>query len=198
MTAPATILAQAAFSVVFGLVARNRARAFGVPVSPTAAMVLLASFAVTPCLLMADAANRTIPAIALTACSAISAVTDLQTGLIFDRVLAIALLLMIPFVVSQGAIGAGVGGAAAAAGLLGLPYALSRGRSMGLGDVKLAAVIGFAMGPANALRALCIASIAGGAVAAVLMSSRQAGRKETLAFGPFLAAGAALVIAGVH
>ena len=198
MTALAAVSAQAVLCTLLAAIARERARAFYLPLSPTGLTVVLASIALAPCLVAAGEANRTIPAVALTACAAVSAATDLETGLIFDRVLGVTALLMITSAVCQGSIVANFAGAASAAALLALPHAFSGGRAMGLGDVKFAAVIGFALGPASAVGALCIASIAGGAVAIILLSLRRAHCKERLAFGPFLAAGAALAIAGIR
>ena len=89
---------------------------------------------------------------------------------------------------------AGVG--AAAMGGLYLLAALVG--SMGLGDVKLAAVSGMVLG-AVGLRAVVVATVAGFALAAVvavaLLASGRAGRGDHLAFAPALCAGAVVALA---
>ena len=89
---------------------------------------------------------------------------------------------------------AGVG--AAAMGGLYLIAALVG--SMGLGDVKLAAVSGMVLG-AVGLHAVVVATVAGFALAAVvalaLLASGRAGRGDHLAFAPALCAGAVVALA---
>lgn len=79
---------------------------------------------------------------------------------------------------------------AVGAGFLVLFLLLSVGGGMGLGDVKLAGVLGLVLGtmsPSAGLAALLLAFLTGG-VAALLTLSRR-GRSARLAFGPFLLAG---------
>lgn len=66
---------------------------------------------------------------------------------------------------------------------------LSRG-GMGGGDIKLAAVMGLFLGPRLVLLALCLGSLLAGLAGMVLLLLGKKGRKDTLVFGPFLAAGA--------
>jgi leader peptidase (prepilin peptidase)/N-methyltransferase len=90
-------------------------------------------------------------------------------------------------------------GAVAVGGSLLLLYAITRGRGLGLGDVKLAAVIGIGFGPAVGLAALGVAFVAGGIYASWLLATKRADRRDPLPFGPFLAAGtvvAALIVSG--
>ena len=83
-----------------------------------------------------------------------------------------------------------VAGAAAAAFFL--VAALLRPGGMGMGDVKLAGVIGLFLG-ASVIPALLIALVLGTAVGAVVIARLgAAGRKVAVPFGPFLAAGAVL------
>ncbi|MDO8185059.1 prepilin peptidase [Conexibacter sp. JD483] len=80
--------------------------------------------------------------------------------------------------------------AAGAGGFLLLP-ALIRPDGMGMGDVKLAAVLGLLLGSAVVaalLIALLTATLAGGVV--LLRSGTSAARTATLPLGPFLALGA--------
>jgi leader peptidase (prepilin peptidase)/N-methyltransferase len=84
---------------------------------------------------------------------------------------------------------------AAAFGLLFLIAVASRG--MGFGDVKLAAFIGLAAGRFGwrvALLAVFAAFILGGLAAVAFVVIGRKGRKESIPFGPALAAGAILAI----
>jgi leader peptidase (prepilin peptidase) / N-methyltransferase len=78
----------------------------------------------------------------------------------------------------------------AAGGFL-LLAALSYPGGMGMGDVKLAGVMGLFLGPAVA-PAIMIALIAGATVGAAVMAKKgtREGRKTAVPFGPFLAFGA--------
>jgi leader peptidase (prepilin peptidase)/N-methyltransferase len=85
--------------------------------------------------------------------------------------------------------------AGAAAGGFLLIAALAYPGGMGMGDVKLAGVMGLFLGSAVA-PALLIALVAGVAVGAVVIARKgaQAGRKTAVPFGPFLALGALLAV----
>jgi leader peptidase (prepilin peptidase)/N-methyltransferase len=88
--------------------------------------------------------------------------------------------------------------AGAAAGGCFLLAALVSPAGMGMGDVKLAAVLGLFLGEEVAV-ALFVALLAGVAVGLVIIARKgaRAGRKTVLAFGPFLALGGVVaVIAG--
>ena len=65
---------------------------------------------------------------------------------------------------------------------------------MGMGDVKLAALLGAALGKAVAA-AIVVALLAGGAVALLVIAREGLGaRKKAIAFGPFLAFGGLVVL----
>jgi leader peptidase (prepilin peptidase)/N-methyltransferase len=57
---------------------------------------------------------------------------------------------------------------------------------MGLGDVKMAGLMGVMVGFPGILAALLLAIVGGGLVAAILLVLRVKGRKGTMPFGPFL------------
>jgi leader peptidase (prepilin peptidase) / N-methyltransferase len=80
--------------------------------------------------------------------------------------------------------------AAAAAGGFLLIFALAYPQGMGMGDVKLAAVLGLFLGRAVG-PAILVALIVGIAVGAVISAQRgvRAGRKTAVPFGPMLAVG---------
>jgi leader peptidase (prepilin peptidase) / N-methyltransferase len=65
---------------------------------------------------------------------------------------------------------------------------LSRG-GMGLGDVKMAALMGLMLGFPNVLVGIFIAIVAGGVTALALLAIKKKGRKQAIPFGPFLAIG---------
>ena len=70
-----------------------------------------------------------------------------------------------------------------------LLLALIRPGAMGLGDVKLAAVLGALLGFPLVLIALVVGIFAGGAVALYLILSRRSKGSSTMAYGPYLALG---------
>lgn len=70
---------------------------------------------------------------------------------------------------------------------------LSRG-GMGLGDVKMAALMGIMLGYPSVLVAIFLAILAGGLTAIGLLATRKKGRKQAIPFGPFLALGAMLAL----
>ncbi|MGV9774241.1 prepilin peptidase [Streptosporangium sp. NPDC003464] len=86
---------------------------------------------------------------------------------------------------------AGLGGLALAAFYLALFLVNPAG--MGLGDVKLAAVLGTALGWAGwetLVAGAFLGFVAGGLYGVALMVLRRAGRKSEIPFGPFMVAGA--------
>jgi len=123
-------------------------------------------------------------------------VIDLEHGLILNRIvypaLAVALLLSVFFTIflTQVAIVPNIGRAAIGGGIGFVVFFLivivSRG-GMGLGDVKLAALIGLATGFPLVIVALIMGMILGGLVAVVLLGFKIKKRKEAMPFGPFLA-----------
>jgi leader peptidase (prepilin peptidase)/N-methyltransferase len=83
--------------------------------------------------------------------------------------------------------------AAAAAGGFLLVAALVYPAGMGMGDVKLAALLGAALGKSVAA-AVGVALLAGGVFALVVLAREGLGaRRKAIPFGPFLALGALLV-----
>lgn len=81
-----------------------------------------------------------------------------------------------------------------AGGVLGfgvlLAIALIYPAGMGMGDVKLAAFIGLTVGLPYIWLALFLAFVGGGLISGVLVAVKVLGRRDPIAFGPFLAAGA--------
>ncbi len=90
--------------------------------------------------------------------------------------------------------GSAAAGLALAGGLFFLLALIGRG-AMGLGDVKLEAAVGALLGYPAVLAAMIVGVAAGGIVAALLLVTRRASRKDAIAYGPYLALGAWLVLA---
>jgi leader peptidase (prepilin peptidase) / N-methyltransferase len=84
--------------------------------------------------------------------------------------------------------------AAAGAGAFMFLIAFIQPRGMGMGDVKLAAVMGLYLGRAVAV-ALGIGFAAGGILGLALLARHGSGaRKQAVPFGPFLALGGVLAL----
>ena len=85
--------------------------------------------------------------------------------------------------------------AALGAGAFMLVPCLFRRGAIGMGDVKVAAILGAALG-GEVVDALAIGLVAAWPVALVLVIRRTAVRGATIPLGPFLGAGAAVVLLG--
>ena len=66
--------------------------------------------------------------------------------------------------------------------------------AMGMGDVKLAGVIGLMTGYPLVVAALALGIVLGGVAAIVLLVTRRAGRKGTMAYAPYLALGTIVIL----
>lgn len=71
---------------------------------------------------------------------------------------------------------------------------LTKGRGMGLGDVKLAVALGFWLALENGATWLMTSFIIGGIVSALLLLLKKATMKTKVAFGPFLIVGFWIVL----
>lgn len=72
--------------------------------------------------------------------------------------------------------------------------ALAGRGAMGAGDVKLAAALGGVLGYPLVLSGLFCGILAAGVGALVLLATRRAGRKDTMAYGPYLALGGWVIL----
>jgi leader peptidase (prepilin peptidase)/N-methyltransferase len=120
---------------------------------------------------------------------------DLAHHLILNRIVYPAALLALLLNIFRAEPGflMGLAGGGVGFGLLLLPALVFRG-GMGWGDVKMAALIGLVVGFPNVFVAILGAIIAGGLVAAGLMAARTRGRKDAIAFGPFLSVAAVVTM----
>jgi leader peptidase (prepilin peptidase)/N-methyltransferase len=134
--------------------------------------------------------------VSLVALLGVVTVRDLRTRLIPDSALAASLAVVLPVCLLSDPDGMPVRIAAglAAAGFL-LAAALIRPDGMGLGDVKLAGVLGVYLGPAVA-EAMLVAFAAGSVAGlALLVRHGWSARGRTIPFAPFLAIGALFALA---
>lgn len=181
------ILANLTFTVL-ALFGARRAGAVNQLRSPRALLALTAGI----CVQMILAATFREPGTLVITLAAVtvSAVTDAGTGYIFDAVTlpALVLILAVAFF-SHHSSSAAATGALAAGGPLILLYAITLGRGLGLGDVKLACCIGAGLGARDALLSLALAFVIGGAYAALLLITRRGSRGDEMRFAPYMAAG---------
>jgi leader peptidase (prepilin peptidase)/N-methyltransferase len=125
------------------------------------------------------------------------AIIDLRHRIIPNRVVYPSLLAFAAYIVVVGLAGGGLDVIRAGIGMLAyggvlLLVAIVSPKGMGMGDVKLAALIGLVLGSVG-LRYVTVAGGAGvllGGVGAIVALSAGASRKNAIPFGPFLAAGA--------
>ncbi len=85
-------------------------------------------------------------------------------------------------------------GAAAACGILLVLFAITRGRGIGFGDVKLAAALGIAFAWPDSVVLVGLAFVLGSLAAVPALLAGRAGMKSALPFGPFLALAALLIL----
>jgi leader peptidase (prepilin peptidase)/N-methyltransferase len=122
-------------------------------------------------------------------------ISDLRTRLVPDCPLAVSLLLALALIslTDPGELPERLAAGAGAAGFL-LAATLIRPDGMGLGDAKLAGVIGVYLGAA-VIEAM-LAAFAAGSVAGLVLVARYgwAARSRTIPFAPFLALGSLVAI----
>ena len=134
--------------------------------------------------------------VSLVLLAAVVTVSDLRSRTIPDAALLAALGLAGPvcLLTDPSGLPERLLAAAGAAGFL-LAAAVARPDGMGLGDVKLAGVLGFYLG-ARVIESLLVA-FGAGSLAGLMVLARHgwAGRRRTIPFAPFLALGALAAIA---
>ena len=78
--------------------------------------------------------------------------------------------------------------------LYGLGWLLTRQEALGIGDIKLAALIGVMLGWQHIIQALVVSSVIAGVVSATLLLLRLRRRNSFIPYGVFLAFGAAFYV----
>jgi leader peptidase (prepilin peptidase) / N-methyltransferase len=171
---------------------RGRSRCCGERISaryPLTELALGALYVATVAVLWGDPAEIALGLVFVTTLLAIT-LTDLDRRVIPNRILLVAAVagLAIAAVGDPSSLPERAIAAAAAGGGLFL-VALAYPRGMGLGDVKLAAVMGLFLGR-DVAPAILVALLAGSAVGLFLIARHGAeARKRAIPFGPFLALG---------
>lgn len=183
--------------VLSWLLLRGRCRACGAPIGPQYPLVELATGALYAAVVATreDAAAIALGLILVTALVPI-VVVDLEQRLIPNAITgpAAAAALVAGLALDRSGVPEQLIAAGAAGGFF-LAAALVHPRGMGMGDVKLAAVMGLCLGRAVApalLVGLLAGVLAGGVVIARV--GARAGRKTAVPFGPFLALGAIVAL----
>jgi leader peptidase (prepilin peptidase) / N-methyltransferase len=179
------------------LLLRGHCRGCGVPISVRYPLVegLTAALCVGAVLVHHSAAAITL-SIVLILMVVPAALIDLEHRIIPNRITALGavLALVIGLALDPGGEPERLIAGTAAGGFL-LLAALAYPGGMGMGDVKLAAVMGLFLGPPVAAGIL-IALLTGVLVGAVIIARKGArqGRKTAVPFGPFLALGALVAV----
>jgi len=83
-------------------------------------------------------------------------------------------------------------GAAVGVGFFGLQYIVSKGRWIGIGDLRIGAFIGFMLAWPMTLLAIMVSYVIGSLVSVVLLLSKKATAKTAVPLGPFLVLGTVL------
>jgi leader peptidase (prepilin peptidase)/N-methyltransferase len=181
--------------VVSWLALRGRCRSCGARISPRYPLVELGTAALCAAVVAAKGADEDAwLGLALVVALVPIALIDLEHRIIPNRLVAPGALAAVAIValVDPGDLPEHLIAAAAAGGFL-LVAALAYPRGMGMGDVKLAGMLGLFLGVSVA-PAMLAAFLAGSLVGAAIIARRGAveGRKTAVPFGPFLALGALL------
>jgi leader peptidase (prepilin peptidase) / N-methyltransferase len=189
----ATVAAYDNVPLLSWVLLRGRCRSCDAPIParyPLAELAMAALFALTTLVLGTDDLGELALGLSFCALLVIVTLTDLERGVIPNAVL-----------LAGAATGVGIvavadpgtfpqrGIAAAGAGGFLLLFALAYPRGMGMGDVKLAAVMGLFLGRA-VVPALVVAVLVGAVVGLALLARHGAeARKRAVPFGAFLALG---------
>ena len=192
-----TIAAYDNVPIVSWVFLRGRARCCGAPIPARYPLIELTLGALFVAVVLAFEEDLAELAMGLVLVSVLAAVTltDLEHRIIPNRILAVAALggLAIAAVAEPASLPERLGAAAGGGGFL-LLAALAYPAGMGMGDVKLAAVLGLFLGAAVA-PALLVALVAG-SVAGIVKVAREGAqaRKRGIPFGPFLALGGVVAL----
>lgn len=186
--------------VISWLVLRGRCRECSAPISRRYPLVEVATATLFAAVVLVAPSGAGLALGLLAVCVLVpAALIDLDHRIIPNRLLlpgAVAAVVVGTLLDPGGEPGRLIAGAAAGGFLL--VAALARPGGMGMGDVKLAAVMGLLLG-AGVAAAMLIALVLGVLLGVVIMSRRgvSAGRRTRVPFGPMLSAGGLVgVLAG--
>jgi leader peptidase (prepilin peptidase) / N-methyltransferase len=178
--------------VLSWVVLRGRSRCCGAPISPrypltelTLALLWVATVAV-----LWDDPTEVALGLVFTSTLLAVTLTDLERRVIPNKILLVAAVLgvLITAIGDPGSLPERAIAAAAAGGVL-ILVVFAYPRGMGLGDVKLTAVMGLYLGR-NVAPAVLVALLVGSIIGlAMIARDGAAARKRAIPFGPFLALG---------
>lgn len=178
--------------VVSWLLLRGRSRCCGEPISPRYPLteLALAVLWVAVVAVLWDDPTEVALGLVFTATLLAVTLTDLERRVIPNKILFVATVLgiLIAAIGDPGSLPERAIAVAAAGGVLFL-VVLAYPRGMGLGDVKLTAVMGLYLGR-NVAPAVLVALLVGSVVGLAMIARHgAAARKQAIPFGPFLALG---------
>ena len=189
--------------VLSWLLLRGRCRSCSAPISIRYPLVELATAALFVALAVRYQGDLVLPAyLVFGACLLAVALIDLEHFIVPNRILVVACVLGVPLLV-LGAVDDGwghlrssvLGGAVGLALLLAIHLVNPRG--MGMGDVKLAGVLGLYvgfLGVGHVLFGLFLGFLLGAVLGIGLIVTGIRNRRDHIPFAPFLAAGALLTL----
>ena len=122
-------------------------------------------------------------------------VIDLENQLVLDKVIYPGMALALAFSFFWPGLGvvSSLEGGALGLAAIALPFIIYR-RGMGMGDVKLGALVGLMSGFPLVVIALLLSVITGGLVAAILLAFRIKKHSDPIPFAPFLATSAMVTL----
>ncbi len=121
-------------------------------------------------------------------------VYDLKHYIIPDKVIYPAIVITLAYRIVSGLDLPTVLAAFGAAGFFATIVLVSRGKWMGIGDIKLAFLMGLLLGWPNILTAMFISFILGAVIGLSLLIARKKTLKSEVPFGPFLVTGTFLAM----
>ena len=140
-------------------------------------------------------AVRPVPQAVLCAVACIALVVasgaDYRTGYLFDAITLPTAIVVTALAIATHATGTATCGVTLLVVPFGAAYIVTRGRMLGLGDIKAMYAVGAAFGPLESLIAIFAACVSG--IIAVALAGRMR-RGVEIRFGPHLAGGAAFAL----
>jgi leader peptidase (prepilin peptidase)/N-methyltransferase len=123
----------------------------------------------------------------------VGAFSDVRTGYLFDEITLPAAVVTATLAVATGFVTEATAGVTLLVGIFGAVAIFSRGRAIGVGDIKAMYAIGAGFGPAKSILILFTASISGLAMAVLARFGERPESRE-IRFGPYLAIGSSFAL----
>jgi leader peptidase (prepilin peptidase) / N-methyltransferase len=166
---------------------RGRCKACGQPIPvryPLVELLTAALFLIA--VLEFGASVQAVAVCVLAAFLVVVTFVDLDHLLIHDSLVIPAAVIGLIFAIVERRLLSAIEGGLVFAGLLGVLYLVTRGRGLGLGDVKMAGAIGLYLGYPVSFAAAIGAFVIGAVLAIPVLLAGSRGRREALPFGPFM------------